>query len=130
MALPLLKEEDFEIWTCTDWETIRERRQNYGLSAPDETGPARIMALLAELGLACREEKGLVFLAQVGSSLSTITLVSASELFACTRRRPSAWHAAAYRACPTPGTSSAPFNEIWKPRVPKQQTMGIHGILF
>jgi hypothetical protein len=66
----------------TDWAAMREDREDHRLSAPDETGPARIMALLAELGIACREEKGLVLLTPDGPSLSFIALVSATELFA------------------------------------------------
>lgn len=66
----------------TDWAAMREQREDHRLSAPDETGPARIMALLAELGLKCREEKGLVFLTPDGPSLSLTALVSATELFA------------------------------------------------
>jgi len=66
----------------TDWAAIREQREDYRVSAPDETGPARIMALLSELGLPHCEVKGLVVLTPDRPSHSTIALVSASELFA------------------------------------------------
>jgi len=83
MALPLLKEEDFEASACTDWETIRERRETYGLTAPDETGPARLTALLDMLQLSCVEQDGLVLLTPSSPSpASLVALVSADELFA------------------------------------------------
>lgn len=82
MALPLLKDEDFEVSTRTDWETIRERRLNYGLTAPDETGPARLMVLLDLLKIPCLEQEGLVLLTPSTSSpASLVALVSADELF-------------------------------------------------
>jgi hypothetical protein len=82
MALPLLKEDDFEVSTRTDWETIRERRLNYGLTAPDETGPARLMVLLELLKMPCIEQDGLVLLTPSTSSpASLVALVSADELF-------------------------------------------------
>jgi hypothetical protein len=82
MALPLLKEDEFVDTARTDWAAISEQRANYGLSEPDITGPARLMALCEVLGLACVEKDGLVFITMDTPSPATqIALVSADELF-------------------------------------------------
>lgn len=69
---------------ATDWESIREEYEGREWAAPDETGPARIQALLAAAGLSFKEENGLVVLKQPASPF-TVALVSASELFSVTR---------------------------------------------
>lgn len=82
MALPLLIDEQFEDSARTDWAAICEQRESYDLSAPDITGPARLMALAGVLGLACEEKDGLVFLTQsTPSPANLVALVSADELF-------------------------------------------------
>lgn len=82
MALPQLKEDEFAATSATDWAAISEQRANYGLSEPDITGPARIMALCEQLGLACVESEGLVLITLDQQSHATqIALVSADELF-------------------------------------------------
>lgn len=66
----------------TDWNAIRERRAACGLSAPDETGPTRILEVLAGLGLSGTEKAGLVLLEQESPARAdVIALVSATELF-------------------------------------------------
>jgi hypothetical protein len=82
MALPLLKEEQIDVSGRTDWVAISEKRESYGLSAPDITGPARLLALADILGLAAFEQDGLVLLTQSAPSPATlVALVSADELF-------------------------------------------------
>lgn len=82
MALPLLKEEQVEVSGRTDWVAISEKRESYALSAPDITGPARLLALADILGLAAVEQDGLVLLTQSTPSPATlVALVSADELF-------------------------------------------------
>lgn len=82
MALPALKEEQLEVSGRTDWVAISEQRESYGLSAPDITGPARLLALADILGLAAVEQDGLVLLTQSNPSPATlVALVSADELF-------------------------------------------------
>ena len=82
MALPLLKEEQVEVSSLTDWVAISEKRESYGLSAPDITGPARLLALANILGLAAVEQDGLVLLTQSTPSPATlVAMVSADELF-------------------------------------------------
>ena len=78
-----MKDEQFEESARTDWAAICEQRLNYGLSAPDITGPARLIALAGMLDLACEEQDGLVLLTPSTPSPATlVALVSADELFA------------------------------------------------
>jgi hypothetical protein len=66
----------------THWTAIREQREDRDLSAPDETGPARLLALLAEAGVQAYEKDGLVLLNSDATSPATlVAFVSASELF-------------------------------------------------
>ncbi|MBK3780158.1 hypothetical protein G3A43_07795 [Paraburkholderia aspalathi] len=66
----------------TNWEKIRERRNDYQLTAPDETGPARILEAFAALGISGAEKEGLVLLTNPPLPDSVIAFVSATELFA------------------------------------------------
>lgn len=62
----------------TNWAVVREEREFYSLSAPDESGPAKIKAMLAAAQVPCVENHGLIFLTDTPF---TIALVSATELF-------------------------------------------------
>ena len=67
---------------ATDWTYQRERRADRDLPAPDETGPARLLALLAGAGMPAYEKDGLVLLSSEAASPATqVAFVSASELF-------------------------------------------------
>jgi len=66
----------------TNWEEIRKRHKHYSMPAPDETGPARILEMLAGLGLTGTEKEGLVRLVQPDTEKTGfIFLVTATELF-------------------------------------------------
>lgn len=83
MALPQSNQDALEVPAATDWALMRESREDHGVSAPDETGPARLLALAAELQLDCSEKDGLVLLKSSHlSPAAVVALVSASELFA------------------------------------------------
>jgi hypothetical protein len=66
----------------TNWEAIRELREDYNLSVPDETGPGRLLEILTDAGLSGTETEGLVVLTQTPTTEKAIAFVSASELFA------------------------------------------------
>lgn len=67
---------------ATDWAYLRERRADAGLPAPDETGPTRLLALLAAAGVPAYEKEGLVLLStDAASPAAQVAFVSASELF-------------------------------------------------
>lgn len=81
MALPLLKDDSFSLTSNTDWAALSEQRAIYGLSEPDNTGPAQLLALANSLGLPCLERDGLVLTTIQPEPRTVTALVSATELF-------------------------------------------------
>lgn len=46
----------------TNWLELRQQFHDWGVTPPDESGPARLSALLSSLGIGCEEENGLVYI--------------------------------------------------------------------
>jgi hypothetical protein len=112
----------------TNWGKIRERRDDCNLSGPDETGPARILEVLAGLGLGGTEKDGLVLLDQPAPPGNFIAFVSASELFAWDEKQDA--RLASRRKNRLPGTVDLFASKVALWRDSHQNLAGPHAYLY